>query len=78
MAVARTEETRRDAHLIDFGERVRVLRTQRHLSQEELAHRAGMHRTVIGFVERGEREIGISKLWPLAEALDTQIAELFD
>jgi transcriptional regulator with XRE-family HTH domain len=66
-----------DSHLVEFGERLRLLRLERRLSQEQLAHEAGLHRTVVGFIERGEREVGISKLWPLAEALGVQVAELF-
>jgi len=38
-----------------FGRRVRELRKQLRLSQEELAHRAGLHWTYVGGIERGER-----------------------
>jgi transcriptional regulator with XRE-family HTH domain len=61
----------------EFGARVRVLREERGLTQERLAHDAGFHRTVIGFIERGERDIGISKLWPLAGALGIEVRDLF-
>lgn len=47
------------------------------MSQERLAHEAELHRTVIGFIERGDREVGISKLWRLADALDVEVADLF-
>lgn len=47
------------------------------MSQERLADIAGFHRTIIGFIERGDREVGISKLWPLADALDVTVADLF-
>lgn len=57
--------------------RVRQLRVGRRLSQEQLAHEAGLHRTVVGFIERGEREVGIGKLWPLARALGVDVHELF-
>jgi transcriptional regulator with XRE-family HTH domain len=39
------------------------------LSQEELAHRAGLHRTYVGAVERGERNITLMSAQRLAEAL---------
>jgi transcriptional regulator with XRE-family HTH domain len=65
------------ANLVTFGLRVRQLRELRGLSQEDLAHAAGLHRTVVGFVERAEREIGISQLWPLASSLGVSVADLF-
>ena len=68
---------KRDPNLINFGHRVRELRESRHLSQEQLAHQSGLHRTVVGFIERGDREVGISKIWPLAAALGVPAAELF-
>jgi transcriptional regulator with XRE-family HTH domain len=73
------EERRDDAarNLDSFGLQVRLLRTARGLSQERLAHEAGVHRAVVGFIERGERDIGISQLWPLAAALGVEVADLF-
>ncbi len=44
------------------GRRVRELRTQLEISQEELAARANLHRNYVGSVERGERDIGITEL----------------
>ncbi|QSR27259.1 transcriptional regulator [Nocardioides aromaticivorans] len=54
-----------------FGERVRELRKPLGLSQEELGHRAGLDRTYIGGVERGERNISLDNIWKIAEALET-------
>lgn len=65
-----------DTNLRAFGAKLRELRTARGLSQEQLAHAAGLHRAVVGFIERGERDIGISQLWPLAEALDVTVPDL--
>jgi len=65
------------AHLVDFGRNLRTLREARGLTQETLAHQAGLHRAVVGFIERAEREVGIGTVWPLAEALGVQPAELF-
>ncbi len=75
MPVERAELDRR--HLLALGDRVRQIRTTRKLSQEELAHKAGLHRTVVGFIEQGRREIGVLTLWPLAEALDVSVSDLF-
>lgn len=66
----------RDAHRRAFGERVRGLRVQLGLSQEALAERADLHRTYVGSVERGERNISLDKIYALAEALDVSAAEL--
>lgn len=59
-----------------FGRRVRELRDRHGLTQERLAEDAGLHRAEVGFIERGEREIGITKAWRLADAMDCTLAEL--
>ncbi len=43
--------------LIQFGEKVKLTRKEKGLSQEELANRANLHRTYIGMVERAEKNI---------------------
>lgn len=55
---------------------VRGFRHTKRLSQEELAERCGLHRTYIGSVERGERNVTLSTLETLALALDVNIIEL--
>jgi transcriptional regulator with XRE-family HTH domain len=46
------------------------------LSQEALADLAGLHRTYIGSIERGERNISIDNIERLANALDCKVTEL--
>ena len=60
-----------------FGEAVRTYRRQAELSQEELAARAGIHRTYIGGIERGERNPTLTMIYRLAEALQVQPGDLF-
>ncbi|MCY1659226.1 MULTISPECIES: helix-turn-helix domain-containing protein [Dietzia] len=60
---------RDDEVLGEFGRRIRCTRQEAGLSQEELAHRAGLHRTYIGSVERGERNIGLLNIAALATVL---------
>ncbi len=60
-----------------FGMRIKLLRISREWSQEQLGEHAGMHRTFIGQVERGQRGMNIVGLWPLAAAFKVPIGELF-
>ena len=62
----------------EFGKRIRQLRTERNLSQEELSFQTGFHRTYIGMVERGERNISLSNIGVFAKAFGLSISELFD
>ena len=60
-----------------FGNRVRELRLAAGLSQEELADRCGLHRTYIGGVERGERNVGLVNVHAIAAALSKPVEALF-
>lgn len=57
------------AVLREFGERVRRAREARGWSQEELGHEAGLDRTYIGGIERGERNLALLNVNKLAVAL---------
>jgi transcriptional regulator with XRE-family HTH domain len=59
-----------------LGENVRTERVRQGLSQEELADKAGFHRTYIGMIERAERNITLRNLERLAEALDISITDV--
>lgn len=61
-----------------FGDRVRVLRLKAGISQEELAARSGLHRTYISSVERGQRNISLTNIHSLADALGVGVYELFE
>ena len=52
-----------------LGRNVRAWREQRGISQEQLAHDLGYHRTYIGGIERGERNLSLKSVERLAEQL---------
>ena len=60
-----------------FGKRLRELRKKHGLSQEELGFRAGLHRTYIGAIERGEQNVSVDNIHKLAKALHVPASELF-
>jgi transcriptional regulator with XRE-family HTH domain len=59
-----------------FGRNLRMLRNARGLSQEALAHDAGVDRTYISALERGVYSASIDMLAKLAAVLDVQPADL--
>lgn len=60
----------------NLGIAIRQLRVQLELSQEELADKCGLHRTYIGSVERGERNIAINNVIKLASVLDCRVSDI--
>lgn len=69
--------TRATSRRREFGNRVRNLRQERDLSQEELADKARLHRNYVGDIERGVRSVGLDSILALAQALEVSAAELF-
>lgn len=61
-----------------FGQKVRNERQKQSLSQEELAAKAGVHRTYIGMIERGEKNITLTNIEKIAKALGLTMSELTD
>jgi transcriptional regulator with XRE-family HTH domain len=61
-----------------FAGNVRRLRKERGLSQEELAEAAGVHRTYVGMIERGEKNVTIYNIERIALALGVRPGSLLD
>lgn len=66
-------------HLIsEFGQRVKQLRNEKKISQEKLSFITGFHRTYIGMIERGERNISLTNMAVFAKVFEMSISELLD
>lgn len=61
-----------------FGQKIRQLRVERHMSQEEFAWMVGLHRTYLGQVERAEKNITLKNIEKICKALDIDPKELFN
>jgi transcriptional regulator with XRE-family HTH domain len=62
--------------LVLLGRRVHELRSAKNWSQEEFAHVSGLHRTYIGQIERGEKNISFANLLKIAGVLGVTMSEL--
>ena len=61
----------------EFGLRVREIRSAQGYSQEAFADECGLHRTYIGAIERGERNVSIDNIAKIADALNINLKDLF-
>ena len=62
----------------EFGNRIKQLRLEKNISQEKLSFLTGFHRTYIGMIERGERNISLSNIAVFAKVFEISISELLD
>lgn len=62
--------------LIKFGKRVLSYRKEANLSQEKLAELSGLHRTYIGMIERGEKNITLKNIEKISKALEINMSDL--
>ncbi|WLQ14256.1 helix-turn-helix transcriptional regulator [Hahella aquimaris] len=66
----------KDARLVAFGQKIREIRKSKGLSQEALADIAGVDRSYMGHIERGEKNITLTKIYQIAEALNVAASKL--
>jgi transcriptional regulator with XRE-family HTH domain len=62
----------------EFGNRIKQLRLEKNISQEKLSFLTGFHRTYIGMIERGERNISLSNIAMFAKVFELNVSELLD
>lgn len=60
------------------GLKIRIIREDRGLSQEELGTLAGLHRAYVGQIERGEKNVGLKNIEKIAKALNVSVCVLID
>ena len=64
--------------ITQFGQRIRELRLAQGISQEQLAEKTGFHRTYIGMIERGERNLSLANIGVFAQFFEMSVSELLD
>ena len=62
----------------EFGSRIKQLRQAKNLSQEKLSFATGFHRTYIGMIERGERNISLTNMAVFAKVFEVTVSVLLD
>ena len=62
--------------IIEFGLRIKKLRSEKNISQEKLSFLTGFHRTYIGMIERGERNISLTNMAVFAKVFEMTVSEL--
>jgi len=67
----------REEQLTAFGRKVRAIRKEKGLSQEALAALADIDRSYMGHIERGEKNITLTKIYQISDALGVSACELF-
>jgi len=62
----------------EFGRVIQALRKEKGLSQEELGFKSNLHRTYIGMIERGEKNITLENIDKLSKGLEVSMVTIFD
>jgi transcriptional regulator with XRE-family HTH domain len=72
------EKENQKAILVELGQIIKKLRLKQGISQEELAERASVHRTYIGMIERGEKNLTVTTIIKIAQALNIKSSVLLE
>ena len=62
----------------EFGARIKQLRLDKNISQEKLSFLTGFHRTYIGMIERGERNISLTNMAIVSRVFELNLSELLN
>lgn len=63
---------------LTLGQNIRTIRNEQQLSQEKLAEISSLHRTYIGSIERGERNVSLDNIIIIAKSLDVKLCKLLE
>lgn len=66
----------KDERMVAFGKKMREIRKNKGISQEKLAEMAGIDRSYMGNIERGEKNITLKKVYEICDALDIDIKQI--
>jgi len=64
--------------IVCFGLKIKLLRDKKNWSQEKLSFATGFHRTYIGMIERGERNISLTNIAVFAKVFEISVSEILD
>lgn len=64
--------------VINLGNKLKKLRIEKQMSQEELANKIGIHRTYIGSIERGEKVVSLITIEKISKALEISVSKLLE
>ena len=74
--LAVVNEMTTDERMVAFGKRIREVRKSKGISQERLAEMAGIDRSYMGNIERGEKNITLKKAYEVCDALEVDVKDL--
>jgi XRE family transcriptional regulator, regulator of sulfur utilization len=68
----------KDPYLVALGKTIQALRVEKGMSQEKLAHAAGIYRNYVGMIERAETNVTIGALRKICGVLEIELSKLLE